>query len=124
MNTPLVVPVFVACSASHWILDAIVHLKDLPVLGFDGEHRWDLDCGRRGPLAFAVEIAFYTIVSAFTLSGLPVLYALILGGIFHGVNAPSFLSSSRKNSIKSSNGYAGLALFGFSAFTILASLLV
>ncbi len=68
-----------------------------------------------------MEIAFYVVVSAFTLSGFPLLFALIIGGIFHGVNTNSFLGFSKKNSVKSSNAYAGLALFGFTAFTLLAS---
>src|SRR5437016_506608 len=36
LNNPLVVPVFVAGSASHWLLDTVVHLKDLPSSGI----RW------------------------------------------------------------------------------------
>ncbi len=124
LNNTLVILMFVACSASHWILDTVVHLKDLPVLGFDGDTKVGLGLWRRGGVAFVVEIAFYVTVSAFALSGFPLLYALIIGGVFHGVNANSFLGFSKKNSVKSSNAYAGLALLGFTAFTILASVLV
>ena len=45
-------------------------------------------------------------------------------GIFHGINLPSFFGSTKKNSIKSPNGYAVLALFGFGAFTLITSLII
>jgi len=122
LNNPLVVPIFVAGSASHWILDTVVHLKDLPVLGFDGDRKVGAGLWRRGPLAFVVEYVFYAIVSVFALSGLPVVYALIMGAVFHAINLPSFFGSNRKNSVKSSNGYALLALFGFGTFILVASL--
>jgi len=124
LNTPLVVPVFVAGSASHWLLDTVVHLKDLPVLGFDGDRKVGAGLWKRGPVAFVVEYAFYAIVTLFALSGLSLVYALILGGVFHAINFPSFFGSMRKNSVKSSNGYAGLALLGFGSFTLIASLII
>src|SRR3989442_3905358 len=55
LNNPLVIPVFVAGSASHWLLDTVVHLKDLPVLGFDGDRKVGAGLWRRGPVAFVVE---------------------------------------------------------------------
>ncbi len=124
LNNPLIIPVFVAGSASHWLLDTVVHLKDLPVLGFDGDRKAGAGLWKRGPLAFVVEYAFYTVVTLFALSGTAAAYALILGGIFQAINAPSFFGSNRKNSIKSSNGYAGLALVGFGSFTLIASLII
>jgi len=124
LNNPLVVPMFVAGSASHWLLDTVVHLKDLPVLGFDGDRKVGAGLWRRGPLAFVVEYAFYVIVTLFTLSGLPLVYALIMGGVFHAINLPSFFGSNRKNTVKSSNAYAGLALVGFGSFTLIASLII
>ena len=124
LNNPIVVPVFVAGSASHWLLDTVVHLKDLPVLGFDGDRKVGAGLWKRGPVAFVVEYAFYAIVTLFALSGLSLVYALILGGVFHAINFPSFFGSMRKNSVKSSNGYAGLALLGFGSFTLIASLII
>ena len=123
-SNPLVVPVFVLGSASHWILDTVVHLKDLPVLGFDGDAKVGAGLWKRGPVAFVVEFAFYSIVSATVLSGQALLLALVIGGVFHMINLPSFFGSKRKNMVRTSNGYAGLALFGFGAFTIVASLLI
>ncbi len=124
LNNPVVALVFVAGSVSHWLLDTVVHLKDLPVLGFDGDRKVGAGLWRRGPLAFVVEYAFYAIVTIFCLSGLSLVYALVIAGVFHGINLPSFFGSTKKNSIKSSNGYAVLALFGFGAFTLIASLII
>jgi len=124
MNNILVIPVFALGSASHWLLDTIVHLRDLPVLGFDGDTKVGLGLWKRGVLAFLVEIVFYVCVSAIALSGFSLLYALLLGGVFHGINANSFLGKGKKNSVKSSNSYAGLALIGFGAFTALATFLI
>jgi hypothetical protein len=124
LNNPLVVPVFVAGSASHWLLDTVVHLKDLPVLGFDGDRKVGAGLWKRGPLAFVVEYVFYAIVTLFALSGFSLVYALILGIVFHAINLPSFFGSNRKNSVKSSNAYAALALIGFGAFTLIASLII
>jgi len=124
LNNPLVVPMFVAGSASHWLLDTVVHLKDLPVLGFDGDRKVGAGLWKSGPLAFAVEYAFYAIVTLFALSGMTIVYALIIGAVFHAINLPSFFGSNRKNSIKSSNAYAALALIGFGSFTVIASLII
>ena len=124
LKNPLVIPVFVAGSASHWLLDSVVHMKDLPVLGFDGDRKVGAGLWKRGPVAFIVEYAFYAIVTLFVLSGLPLVYALIMGGVFHAINLPSFFGSNRKNSVKSSNAYPGLALVGFGSFTLIASLII
>src|SRR5207253_9098491 len=124
LNNPVIVPVFVAGSASHWLLDTIVHLKDLPVLGFDGYRKVGAGLWKRGPLAFVVEYVFYTIVTLFALSGFSLVYALILGGVFHAINLPSFFGANRKNSVKSTNSYAVLALIGFGSFTVIAALVI
>jgi hypothetical protein len=124
LNNPLIVPVFVAGSASHWLLDTVVHLKDLPVLGFDGDRKVGAGLWGRGPLAFVVEYVFYAIVTVFALSGLPLVYALIMGAVFHAINLPSFFGSNRKNNIKSSNAYAVLALIGFGSYTVIAAIVI
>jgi len=124
LNNPLVLPVFVLGSASHWILDTVVHLKDLPILGFNGDRKVGAGLWRRGPLAFVVEYAFYIIITALVLSGLALVYALVLGTVFHMFNLPSFINTNRKNMTKTSNAYAMLALAGFGLFTIIASLVI
>ena len=120
----MVLPVFVAGSASHWFLDTVVHLKDLPVLGFDGDQKVGAGLWKRGPLAFVVEYAFYAAVTVFAFSGWSLIYALAIGTLFHTINLPSFLGGSRKNTVKTSNGYATLALIGFGAFTVIGSLVL
>jgi hypothetical protein len=124
LGNPFVVPVFVLGSASHWVLDTVVHLKDLPVLGFKGDTRVGAGLWRRPQLAFIVEYVFYAIISAIALSGLTLVYALVIGAVFHGINANSFLGRSKKNTVKSSNAYAALAVFGFGAFILFASLVI
>ena len=116
---------FVVGSASHWLLDAVVHLKDLPVLGFsssDGKVGFGL--WRWGVITFFVELVLYV---AFAVAFVPYAklgYALLLGILFHLVNANSFFGFSKKNTVRSSNGYAGLAFVGFAAFSVLGSFLV
>ena len=124
LANPLILPIFVIGSASHWILDTVVHLKDLPVLGFDGDTKVGAGLWKRGALAATIEYVFFVIVSAVALSGAALVYALIIGTIFQAINLPTFIGSNRKNMVKSSNGFAALALVGFGAFTILASLLI
>jgi len=124
LNNPLILPIFVLGSASHWILDTVVHLKDLPILGFNGDRKVGAGLWNRGPLAFVVEYAFYIIVTALVLSGLALVFALVLGTVFQLINLPSFISSNRKNMVKTSNGSAMLALAGFGLFTIIASILI
>lgn len=124
LGNPIVALVFVLGSASHWLLDTIVHLKDLPILGFDGDRKVGAGLWNRGEVAFVVEYAFYIVVTAAVLTRTEFLYALIFGTVFHFINLPSFIASNRKNIVKTSNGYAGLALFGFGAFTFIASLII
>jgi hypothetical protein len=124
LGNPLVALVFVLGSISHWVLDTIVHLRDLPVLGFDGDTKVGAGLWGRGPLAFIVEFVFYVIVSALVLSGTALLLALVVGVVFHMINLPSFFSTSKKNTVKTSNGYAGLALLGFGAFIVIGSIVI
>jgi hypothetical protein len=124
LANPLVLPVFVAGSVSHWLLDTVVHLKDLPVLGFNGDRKVGAGLWNRGATAFVVEYAFYVIVTVYSLTGLALFYALDLGTLFALINLPSFVSKRRKNIAKTSNGYAMLALAGFGFFTIIASVII
>jgi membrane-bound metal-dependent hydrolase YbcI (DUF457 family) len=70
LSNPLVVLVFTVGSASHWVLDSVVHLHDLPVLGF-GRRDWKVGLGlwRNGPLAFVLEFIFYAVVTIAVLPG-------------------------------------------------------
>ena len=122
LGNSLVALVFVLGSASHWLLDAVVHLPDLPVLGFGrGDRKAGLGLWRYGPLAFVAEFVFYVVVTIAALPGNLVPGALILGGIFHLVNANSFFGFTRRNPFGTPAAYALLTLVGFSLFIFFAS---
>jgi len=110
--------VFVLASISHWLLDAIVHLPDLPVLGFGKDVKVGLGLWRHGALAFVVE---YGLVVAFTLALQPKQQwaaILIASFVFHAANANSFFGFTRTNPVKSSRTYAVMALVGFIALIL------
>ena len=105
--------VFLAGSVSHWLLDTIVHLPDLPILGFDGDRKVGLGLWRHGRLAMVSEYAFF---AAGTIALVPRgswIFVLIAGLVLHLANANSFLGLTKDNPIKSSRAYALLALVGF-----------
>ncbi|MDG7016699.1 MAG: hypothetical protein JRM82_04910, partial [Nitrososphaerota archaeon] len=89
--------VFVLGSASHWALDVVVHNKDLPILGFNGDRTMGFGLWRWGRTAFVVEFVFY--VTSVVLLAPPSmeLGVLLLGGVFHLFNANSFLGFTKTN---------------------------
>ncbi len=111
----IVLPVFVLGSLSHWILDLLVHLRDLPVLGFDGDRKLGLGLWRWGGLAFFVELTFFTLFAVTFVPASTRLSVLIVGILFHLINANSFFGFTKKNPFSSSDAYAGAALIGFGA---------
>lgn len=54
--------VFVVASASHWLLDSIMHINDLPVLGFGSDRKVGIGLWSYSRLAFAAEYIFYAVV--------------------------------------------------------------
>jgi hypothetical protein len=118
LGNPLALLVFVLASASHWALDIVVHLKDIPVLGFDGDRKLGFGLWRWGGFAFFVELAIYVILAAAFISGVTLVYVLIVGIVFHLINANSFFGFTKKNPFRTPNRYAGVALFGFVAMTV------
>lgn len=116
--------VFVAASASHWFLDAIVHVRDLPVLGFGRDVKAGAGLWRAGPAAFFIELALYVV---FTLLFAPAgtkVPLLVLGILFHLVNANSFFGFSKENPFKTPRAYAAVAFFAFAAFIAVAALIL
>jgi hypothetical protein len=106
--------VFVLGSASHWLLDTIVHLKDLPVLGFDGDTKVGLGLWRWGRVAFIFEYVFYAVFVLALLPSSLIPGALFLGAVFHVFNINSFLGFTKKNPFDSSSAaYAAVTLIGF-----------
>lgn len=102
-------------------MDTIVHIRDLPILGFGRDKKIGFGLWNYGRAAFIVEYVFYV---AGTLLIMPfgyVLPLLVLGTIFHLLNANSFFGFTKTNPSKSINSYAVLALIGFIAFSLIAN---
>ncbi|HYM38671.1 MAG TPA: hypothetical protein VEY12_00805, partial [Thermoplasmata archaeon] len=93
---PLTGFVFVLASASHWVLDIPVHLRDLPVLGFNGDRKVGLGLWARPRLAFTVEFLFYVALSVLFVPATVLPLVLVLGAVFHLLNANSFLGLTKK----------------------------
>ena len=115
--------VFVAASASHWVLDAIVHRKDLPVLGFGRDTTAGAGLWRWGPASFVIELVFYAAITLLFAPPGTVIPLLVLGLAFHLINANSFFGFSKENPFKTPRVYAVVTLFGFFAFIIIADLI-
>lgn len=99
---------------SHWLLDAVVHVKDLPLFGSKRSDRYvGLGLWKMPKWAFVLEYVFFATVMLLTASpsSLP---ALLIGGLgLHLLNANSFFAFTKTNPTKTPNQYASLALFGF-----------
>lgn len=116
--------VFLLASISHWLLDVIVHLPDLPVLGFGRDVKVGFGLWRNGPLAFALE---YLLVVAATLAFVPAdkwLWALVAAALFHAVNINSFFGFSKTSPISTPQAYAVLCFIGFGAMAVVFSFLL
>ncbi|MDG6913535.1 MAG: hypothetical protein JRN35_10725, partial [Nitrososphaerota archaeon] len=109
----VVLPVFVLASSSHWLLDTVVHLSDLPILGFDGDRKVGLGLWKWGRTAFFVELLFFAIFAGVFVPAGSLPAVLIIGIIFHTVNANSFFGFSKSSPFGSSTAYAAGALLGF-----------
>jgi hypothetical protein len=109
----IVLPVFVIASASHWLLDTVVHLPDLPILGFDGDRKVGLGLWNWGRTAFFVELFFFAAFAVIFVGAASLPAVLAIGVIFHAINANSFFGFSKTNPFGSPNAYAAAALLGF-----------
>jgi len=118
--SPLAGIVFVVASASHWLLDVVTHVKDLPVIGTARDTKVGLGLWNYPKAAFALELLFYVVITAFVVKPAMVIPLLALGCVFHLINANSFLGFSRKNPF-TPGSYAVAALFGFLAFIGIAA---
>ena len=109
--------VFLIASLSHWVLDAMVHLRDLPFFGFGKlDRKFGLGLWKMGFIAFAFEYVFYAAFAILFLKSAYQIPFLILGAIFHLANSNSFFGFTKKNPFKSSTAYAIFVLFGFCSF--------
>ena len=108
-----VLPIFVLASASHWLLDLVVHLPDLPVLGFDGDKKVGLGLWKWGKTAFVAELSFFAAFALSFVSWAALPWVLIIGLVFHVINANSFLGISTRNPFGSPVVFAVANLLGF-----------
>lgn len=121
--SPLAGFAFVAASVSHWLLDAIFHLKDLPVLGFGSDRKVGFGLWKHPKSAFIIEYSFYAILTALSIPS-KLIPLLVVGAIFHLLNANSFMGLTKTNPFKSSNAYAMLVLGGILAFSLVANYVI
>lgn len=104
---------FLIAALSHWVLDAVVHLDDMPILGFGKDKKVGLGLWKYGKTAFFVEYGLF--VASTLLFTQKHLWAplLISGTIFQALNANAFFGFTKKNPTKDANAIAISALFGF-----------
>jgi hypothetical protein len=122
IHNPLAALVFVLGSASHWLLDIIVHYRDLPILGFDDHKKIGFGLWRWGKAAFFIELGLYVIFAIAFLPFTKAICAIIIGIIFHLINANSFFGFS-KSFFTTYKAYAVVVLFGFAVICILGTFL-
>ncbi len=111
---------FVICSASHWFLDTIVHKRDLPVLGVAYDIREGFGLWNYPKLAFISEYAFYVAVTTLVMPLATAIPLIIIGAVFHLINANSFFGFTKTNPFKTARSYAVITFIGFSFFIFAA----
>ncbi len=121
---PIAGAVFVIASVSHWFLDAVVHLRDLPITGFRNGRKVGLGLWNRPKMTFAIEFIFYALV---VLLAMPTAYIpplLVLGAAAHLLNASSVFGLTKTNPFKSIKPYAIFCIIGFVMFSLIANYVV
>jgi len=124
LGSLVALPAFVLASSSHWLLDTVVHLGDLPVLGFDGDRKVGLGLWKWGRAAFLTELVLFILFAVAFVGTSELLPVLGVGVLFHGINANSFLGLSKKNPFGSPKAYASVALVGFGAMSAILLILL
>ena len=124
LGSLVALPAFVLASSSHWLLDTVVHLGDLPVLGFDGDRKVGLGLWKWGRVAFLTELVLFILFAVVFVGTSELLPVLGVGVLFHGINANSFLGLSKKNPFGSPKAYASVALVGFGAMSAILLILL
>lgn len=105
---------FWVATLSHWVLDLVVHLPDLPVLGFGGNDRMlGFGLWRYPRTAFVTEYVFFATVVLLTAR--PAAFVGVLsGGLgLHLLNANSFFGFSRQNPFSTPTRLALITLVGY-----------
>jgi hypothetical protein len=115
---------FFMAAVSHWLLDAVVHLGDVPVLGFGKDKKIGLGLWKYAKTSFWIEYGLFVACTLlFTPRHLWV-PLLIAATAFHGLNANSFFGFTKKNTVKDSNAIAISALFGFPLMIVVFNMIL
>ncbi len=118
---PIAGVVFVIASVSHWFLDAVVHLKDLPITGFRNGKKVGLGLWNHPRMTFVIEFIFYALIVLLVMPKAYILPLLVLGSAGHLFNASSVFGFTKTNPFKSIKPYAIFCIFGFVIFSLIAN---
>ena len=105
---------FWVAALSHWVLDLVVHLRDLPILGFGGRDRKvGFGLWQYPRTAFVIEYLFFA--ATVVICARPSMYVGVLAGglLLHALNANSFFGITKRNPVGTANRYAMLTLVGY-----------
>lgn len=119
--TPLAGVLFVVASASHWFLDTITHINDLPIAGLRRDKKVGLGLWKYPRTAFALEYFFYAVVTALIMPANLIAPLLVIGAVFHLLNANSFLGLTKTNPFKTDKAYAAITLVGFIGMSLVVN---
>jgi hypothetical protein len=119
--TPLAGVLFVVASASHWFLDSITHVADVPIAGLRRDKKVGLGLWKYPKTAFALEYIFYAVVTALVMPADLIVPLLAVGAIFHMLNANSFLGFAKTNPFKTDRAYAVITLVGFIGMSLVVN---
>jgi len=109
---------FVVASALHWLFDVLVHLKDLPVLGFGRDIKVGFGLWKYARTAFVAEYAFFALFTLLLTPRVVWVPALLVGIFFHSTSANPFFGIGKGNMFKTAKQYGFAALFGFTALIL------
>lgn len=113
LTTRFTAALFVAASISHWLLDAVVHHRDLPVLGFGEDRYVGLGLWNYPVPVYVGEYLLYAAAALLFLPQSSWLPALAIGAAFHLLNANAFLGLTDENQITDARVFGVIALVGF-----------
>ncbi|QIW23576.1 hypothetical protein EWF20_04990 [Sulfolobus sp. S-194] len=120
----LIFPLFLIGTASHWFLDYLYHMHDMPIKGFGKDEKVGLSMWKNGPMAFFIELIFYIVTSILFLPSRFFLSAIEMGLIFHLANSNSFFGYIKKNSLGGYKTNAIMVFVGYFLFIILGGILI
>lgn len=105
--------VFVVGSASHWLLDLIVHVPDLPLFGFGRDVKLGFGLWRAAPAAFLLELFLYNTAAVAFVSAPAVYFVVAIGTLAHVANARSVFATEETPNTVSERAFSSMAIAGF-----------